>query len=68
MIDGLRPYAAYRGSPDRWLTQFPSTWEKVRIKHLVREIDRRKPRGELGFIKPLIYDGSATLHIAWCST
>jgi type I restriction enzyme S subunit len=46
MIDGLRPYAAYRVSSDRWLTQFPSTWERVRIKYLLREIDRRTQTGE----------------------
>jgi type I restriction enzyme S subunit len=46
MIDGLRPYASYRASPDRWLTQFPSTWERVRIKYLLREIDRRTQTGE----------------------
>lgn len=46
MIDGLRPYAAYRASPDRWLTQFPSTWERLRIKYLLRELDRRTQTGE----------------------
>jgi hypothetical protein len=45
MIDGLRPYAAYQASPDRWLMQFPSTWERVRIKYLLREIDRSHTNG-----------------------
>ena len=46
MIDGLRTYSTYRSSEDRWLTQSPSSWEKVRIKYLLREIDRRTQTGE----------------------
>lgn len=46
MIDELKPYAAYRPSPDRWLTKFPSNWERVRIKYLLREVDRRTQTGE----------------------
>ncbi len=46
MIDGLRPYAVYRDSRNRWLTQSPSTWERIRIKYLLREIDRRTKTGE----------------------
>jgi type I restriction enzyme S subunit len=46
MIDGLKPYSDYRNSGDRWLQQFPSAWERVRIKYLLREIDRRTQTGE----------------------
>jgi type I restriction enzyme S subunit len=46
MIEGLKPYSAYRATGDRWLTHFPSTWERVRIKYLLREIDRRTQTGE----------------------
>jgi type I restriction enzyme S subunit len=46
MIEGLKPYAAYSASGDRWLTKFPSTWERVRIKYLLQEIDRRTETGE----------------------
>lgn len=46
MIEGLKPYPAYRATGDRWLTHFPGTWERVRIKYLLREIDRRTQTGE----------------------
>jgi type I restriction enzyme, S subunit len=46
MIEGLKPYPAYRATGDRWLTHFPSAWERVRIKYLLREIDRRTQTGE----------------------
>lgn len=46
MIDGLKPYADYRYSRDRWLQAVPRSWEKVRIKYLLREIDRRTQTGE----------------------
>jgi type I restriction enzyme S subunit len=46
MIDGLKPYPNYRHSGDRWLQEAPSSWEKVRIKYLLREIDRRTKTGE----------------------
>lgn len=36
MIDGLKPYPAYRATGDRWLTHFPDAWERVRIKYLLR--------------------------------
>jgi len=46
VIDGLKPYPDYRHSEDRWLQEVPSSWEKVRIKYLLREIDRRTQTGE----------------------
>lgn len=46
MIEGLKPYPAFGATGDRWFTHFPSTWERVRIKYLLREIDRRTQTGE----------------------
>lgn len=46
MIERLRPYPAYRDSGDRWLKAVPESWDKVRIKYLLCEIDRRTQTGE----------------------
>ncbi|MCK6395177.1 hypothetical protein [Zoogloea sp.] len=46
MIEGLKPYAEYKESGERWLGQLPSSWELRRAKFLFREVDERSRTGK----------------------
>lgn len=40
MIDGLKPYLAYKDSGVPWLEEVPEHWEMERAKWLFRKVDR----------------------------
>jgi type I restriction enzyme S subunit len=46
MIEGLKPYAEYKESGERWLGQLPASWDLRRAKFLFREIDERSKTGK----------------------
>jgi type I restriction enzyme S subunit len=46
MIEGLKPYAEYKESGERWLGQLPATWKLRRAKFLFREVDERSRTGK----------------------
>lgn len=45
MLDGLKPYPAYRESAVPWLGKVPEHWDVRRLKSLFREVDRRSSTG-----------------------
>jgi len=45
MIDGLKPYPAYKDSGVPWLGRLPEHWTIQRARYLFREIDRRSETG-----------------------
>jgi type I restriction enzyme S subunit len=46
MIDGLKPYPAYKDSGVPWLGDLPEHWDSPRLKTVFREVDRRSGTGE----------------------
>ncbi len=46
MIEGLKPYAEYKDSGERWLGQLPASWDLRRAKFLFREVDERSRTGK----------------------
>jgi len=46
MIAGLKPYPEYKESGVPWLGRIPSHWAVVRIKSIMRELDRRSTNGD----------------------
>jgi type I restriction enzyme S subunit len=45
MIDGLKPYPAYKHSDVPWLGRVPTHWHVWRLKRLFREVDVRSSTG-----------------------
>ena len=45
MINGLKPYPAYKDSGVPWLGEVPEHWEVRRLKYLLRERDARSETG-----------------------
>lgn len=45
MIEGLKPYPAYKETGLPWLGDIPATWQTPRIKTVLREKDARSPDG-----------------------
>jgi type I restriction enzyme S subunit len=45
VIDGIKPYPAYKVSALSWLGTIPSQWAETRAKYLFREIDERSVTG-----------------------
>ncbi len=46
MIDGLKPYPAYKDSGVPWLERVPGGWRLLRGKNVFRVMDVRSERGE----------------------
>jgi type I restriction enzyme S subunit len=46
MIVGLKPYPEYKESGVPWLGRIPSHWTVLRIKSVLREVDRRCTNGD----------------------
>lgn len=46
MIEGLKPYAEYQESGERWIGAIPVSWQIRRAKFLFREIDERSKTGK----------------------
>jgi hypothetical protein len=46
MIDGLKPYPAYKNSGLPWLGKTPARWDVRRMKLLLREVDSRSSTGK----------------------
>ena len=45
MIADLKPYPEYKDSGLPWLGQVPAHWETMRLKRILRPVDRRSPTG-----------------------
>jgi type I restriction enzyme S subunit len=45
MIDGLKPYPAYKDSGVPWLGKVPGHWDVLRARYLFREVDLRTSTG-----------------------
>ena len=45
MIDGLKPYPAYKDSGLPWLGEIPGHWSEKRAKYFYREVDERSTTG-----------------------
>jgi type I restriction enzyme, S subunit len=46
VIEGLKPYPAYKPSAMPWLGRIPEHWNEKRAKYLFREVDERSKTGE----------------------
>lgn len=46
MIEGLKPYAEYKESGQKWLGILPAHWKQLRAKCLFREVDERSETGK----------------------
>jgi type I restriction enzyme, S subunit len=46
MIDGLKPYPAYKEPKQPWLGKLPEHWTEKRAKYFYREVDERSTTGE----------------------
>ena len=57
MIEGLRPYPAYRDSGLAWLGQMPAHWEIRRLKFLLHEVDQRSTSGKEQLLRVSQYTG-----------
>jgi type I restriction enzyme S subunit len=44
MIDGLKPYPAYKDSGVPWLGQVPAHWEVRAVRHVTRPVKGRQPK------------------------
>jgi type I restriction enzyme S subunit len=45
VLDGLKPYTAYKESGVPWLGKVPEQWEVLRARYLFREVDVRSATG-----------------------
>jgi type I restriction enzyme S subunit len=57
MIAGLKPYQNYRQSGIAFLGAIPSTWKLLRLKHALREYDRRSETGKETLLSVSQYTG-----------
>jgi len=62
MIAGLKPYADYKGSGLTWLGQIPTHWDVLRIKTVLREVDRRSSEGLEPLLSLRMYAGLVDHH------
>ena len=62
MIEGLKPYPTYKDSGVPWLGQVPSHWEVVRLKYVLREVDRRSKTGDEQLLRVSQYTGVTQRH------
>lgn len=46
MIEGLKPYAEYKESGQKWLGEVPKHWDVRRTKLILREVDSRSTTGK----------------------
>ena len=46
MIGGLKPYAEYKESGERWIGLLPASWELRKAKFIFREVDERSKTGK----------------------
>jgi type I restriction enzyme S subunit len=44
MIDGLKPYPAYKDSGVPWLGKVPEHWEVCTVRHITRPVKGRQPK------------------------
>ena len=57
MIEGLKPYAAYKDSGQDWLGRMPAHWNVRRTKLLLREMDSRSTTGKEQLLRVSQYTG-----------
>lgn len=57
MIAGLKPYAGYKDSGQKWLGQMPAHWEVRRLKFLLEEMDARSATGREQLLRVSQYTG-----------
>ena len=62
MIAGLKPYADYKDSGLPWLGQIPTHWDVLRIKTVLREVDRRSSEGLEPLLSLRMYAGLVDHH------
>jgi type I restriction enzyme, S subunit len=46
MVLKLKPYPRYKGSGIPWLGKIPTNWQVIRIKNVLREVDKRNVDGD----------------------
>lgn len=57
MIGGLKPYAEYKGSGQKWLGSIPAHWNVRRTKLILREVDSRSTTGKEQLLRVSQYTG-----------
>jgi len=57
MIEGLKPYAEYKESGQRWLGRVPAHWDVRRTKLILREVDSRSTTGKEQLLRVSQYTG-----------
>ena len=57
MIEGLKPYAEYKESGQKWLGRVPAHWDVRRTKLILREVDSRSTTGKEQLLRVSQYTG-----------
>ena len=57
MIEGLKPYAEYKESGQKWLGSVPAHWDVRRTKLILREVDSRSTTGKEQLLRVSQYTG-----------
>ena len=57
MIEGLKPYAEYKESGQKWIGRVPAHWDVRRTKLILREVDSRSTTGKEQLLRVSQYTG-----------